>query len=85
MAIYGHFFANYINFFHKTEIQTVILSLNVLCNPHISDVFDKLCFQQYFPHYFQCCWIVQWFKGPNFNLYILGTLIKITSETYLLD
>ena len=37
MAIYDHFwpfFANYMNIFHKTEIQTVILRCIVGLNPN---------------------------------------------------
>ena len=33
MTISGHFFANYIKIFHKTEIQTVILRCLVCLNP----------------------------------------------------
>ena len=34
MTISGHFFANYIEIFHKTEIQTVILRCLVFLNPN---------------------------------------------------
>ena len=32
MTIFGHFFGNYINIFHKTEIQTIILRSLVIQN-----------------------------------------------------
>ena len=35
ITISGHFFANYIKIFHKTEIQTVILRCLVCLNPNL--------------------------------------------------
>ena len=39
-TIYGHFFANYMFIFHKTEIQTIILRCLTIINPNCSKSYD---------------------------------------------
>ena len=48
MTIFGHFFANYMKIFHKTEIQTVISRCIVCPNPNWIKSNDMITVRIYF-------------------------------------
>ena len=54
MTISGHFFANYIKIFHKTEIQTVILRCLVCLNPDWIKSNDIISVEIFFFQAWKC-------------------------------
>ena len=47
----GHFFANYMNIFHKTEVQTVNLRCLTDLNPNLFKSYDTKCQHFHFPFF----------------------------------
>ena len=50
MGIFGHFFANYMKFFHKTEVQTVILRCLICLHLNWIKSYDIIGIKIFFFH-----------------------------------